>query len=336
MILIDALHINNGGGLVLLKYLISSLKKVSSDYYFLLDSRCDDLNLDIPENNCIFFESTLINRYKFYFTNKLNFSSVLCFGNLPPLTNMDCIVYTYFHQPMYLNIPREFSFQERLLFRVKMIFLNFYKLNSDYWLVQNTLIKNGLNQKYAIPKEKILLLPFYPNADLISLEIYRSRNTFIYVSNGEPHKNHYRLLDAFVFFYDEYKCGELVVTVSPEYLSICKKIKKLVDLGYPITNIGFVRRAELIKNYQRSEYLIFPSLEESFGLGIVEGIECGCKVIGADLPYMHQICKPSITFDAFDCDDIKNAFVKAIHKKEVYTEQLVFNQIDNLIETILK
>ena len=53
-------------------------------------------------------------------------------------------------------------------------------------------------------------------------------------------------------------------------------------------------RLTLQKEYLSSEFLMFPSLTESFGLGLIEAIECGCKVIGADLPYTYEVCEPHL------------------------------------------
>src|SRR5690606_25097053 len=85
-----------------------------------------------------------------------------------------------------------------------------------------------------------------------------------------------------------------------------------ISEGYPIENLGFIHREDLYQHYQASEYLIFPSLAESYGLGIIEAIENGCKVIGADLPYMHEICQPSLVFNPEDMESIYESFCKAI------------------------
>lgn len=332
MILIDSLYTSNyGGGKILLDYLVKILEDREIDTFYLFDERCKDSFAEVPEKRKVFLQAGLRNRQRFYRIHKNKFAKILCFGNIPPLTRPKSEVYTYFHQPMYLNIPIEFSLKDKLLFRLKQSYLKLFKKNSDYWLVQNSLIQSGLSQKYNITKEQVLLRPFYPNEDLMINDKCKVTNRFIFVSNASPHKNHQRLLDAFVRFYDEYKTGELIVTVNKNSKNICDLITDLQNREYPITNLGYIGRKELIKNYQKAEYLIFPSLEESFGLGIVEAIECGCKVIGADLHYMHQVCQPSISFNPHDVEDIKNAFVKAIKKEETVTKQKIFNQIDDMI-----
>src|SRR5690606_29052291 len=128
------------------------------------------------------------------------------------------------------------------------------------------------------------------------------------------HKNHSRLIHAFCKFNDRFKKGSLTLTVPSNFEDVCDLINKKIAMGYPIHNIGFVERKSLYKIYQTHKYLIFPSLAESFGLGIVEAIESGCNVIGANLDYMHDVCIPSITFDPYDEDSIFEALIVSLDK----------------------
>lgn len=337
MVLLDSLYsYNKGGGKILLDYLVEFLESKNIDTFYLFDKRCKESYTQIPNERKVFLDASLKKRYLFYASNKSKFQKVVCFSNIPPLSRLDCEVFTYLHQSLYLNIPLEFSFVERIKFRMKHCYLRMFKKNSDFWLVQNFVMQKGLVKKYKIENNRVLLLPFYPNEDLIPYEKNRESNTFIFVSNPSPHKNHQRLLEAFVRFYDEHKIGELIVTVNSSNVKLYDEIKELQNKGYPVKNLGYVGREELIRNYQRAEYLIFPSLEESFGLGIVEAIECGCKVVGADLPYMYEACQPSISFNPFDVEDIKNAFLKAVQKNEIKTEQRIYNEIEKMLLILLE
>ncbi|MCA4793875.1 glycosyltransferase [Myroides odoratimimus] len=334
MILLDALYINEGGGKILLDYLISRVRKENLKVVYLLDDRCKDKVLFDDDIEVFFMKATLKNRYKFYKNNAFKFHIVFCFGNLPPLYNIDSKVYTYLHQSLYLEVSKQFGLMFRSFFKLKQCILYFLKDNTNYWMVQNKNMKLNLSKKYDINKDRIMIVPFYPNNDFSIYSNVRVNDSFIYVSNATPNKNHKRLIEGFCVFYDKYKKGRLKLTVSSKYLGVFEIIKKKQKEGYPIENIGFVDHDELIVNYHKAEYLIFPSLEESFGLGIVEAMECGCKVIGADLPYMHQVCEPSILFNPKDVNSISEAFEKAINKKEVNTKQKIFNEIDQLISLL--
>src|SRR5690606_21582393 len=139
------------------------------------------------------------------------------------------------------------------------------------------LVKKSFSGKFHVPASNILVLPFYPELQNIE-ESKRNKNQYIYVSNAPPHKNHVKLIDAFCEFFDMHKTEYLILIVSDVYPEIVNYIDQKIGLGYPIKNIGFVERKELSTFYSNSEFLIYPSLSESFGLGLVEAIENGCMV----------------------------------------------------------
>jgi glycosyltransferase involved in cell wall biosynthesis len=195
-------------------------------------------------------------------------------------------------------------------------------------------VKERLSVKFQIDRKKILTIPFYP--PLVSKSTNNKKtNYFLYVSEGHPHKNLIRLLDAFSKFYRKHQIGELHLTVSFENLNLCDKINNFKNSGIPVINHGFQKRDMLIQLYQTSEFLIYPSLAESFGLGIIEGIENGCTIIGADLPYLYSACEPSIVFDPKSVSDIASAFEKAVLRDFNPSKQLLFNDIDKLIKLLV-
>lgn len=335
MILIDAVYINNGGGKVLLDYLICELEKMNVQIVYLLDSRIRNNHQVIKsENQVCYLEASIIKRYSFYKEKGANFSKVFCFGNLPPNIKLDLIVYTYFHNPMYLDVPREFSFVDKIKFQMKIAVLRHFKENTSFWIVQSSLIKIRLQEKFKIQEDRVKILPFYQQFESLKEVIIREQFTYIYVSNGTPHKNHERLIDAFCLFYDGNLKGKLILTLDADYPDLINLISERVQRGYPIKNIGYVDRETLQKQYLKSEFLIFPSLTESFGLGLIEAIECGCKVIGADLPYTYEVCEPTIVFNPISTVSIFEAFEKSVNETLMDTVPKIKNNIFQLINSM--
>jgi len=329
MILIDALYINDGGGKVLLDYLMSELEKSENDVWYLLDERIQGKAPEVKETNKVtFMKGDLMRRNSFYGSNGDQFTSVLCFGNLPPNIRLTGKVYTYFHQLLYLALPADMVFKKKILYWLKTMILNRIKNNTDFWIVQTTLVKEGLKNKYRLNPEKILELPFYPPFPETQIPA-REKSTYLYVSNATPHKNHQRLINAFCRFYDQTRTGKLILTVNEDYPELLQFIKQIQDKNYPIENVGFVSREVLAKLYKSTEYLIHPSHSESFGLGLVEAIENGCKVIGADLPYTFAVCEPSLTFNPLKVDSIVEALSLSLQE----TKQSV-SKVKNEIATL--
>lgn len=331
MVLIDAMYINNGGGKVLLDYLISENNhKVNFRIHYILDSRIKNNHTIITHGTYEYLNSGFFNRFFFYLRRARCYKLVFSFANIPPFIKLKVPVFTYFHQPLFLEIEVGLPLRQRLLLLLKTKILSLCLNNTTKWIVQSQFIKDKLCEKFKIFRDDILIIPFYPSIPQTDISINR-KFIFFYVSNGESHKNHNRLIDAFVLFFDKMKLAELHLTIDKSYKLIYDKIISLQDLGYPIINHGFVNHLELSYLYSMSQYLIFPSLAESFGLGIIEALEKGCKIIGANRPYMFAVCKPSFTFDPESVDDICKSMIAAANSDNSDSEQLVFNKIDDLI-----
>lgn len=335
MILIDAIYINNSGGKILLDYLIQELEQSGKSVFYLLDKRVEGKisYLDGTKNEVLLMDASLIRRHKFYSKNKHRFTSVLCFGDLPPSLKLNAKVYTYFHQQLYIKFPKDTPFKDKILFTLKRNVLRYLFKYNDYWMLQTSIIKDNFQKKFKIDNEKLLLFPFYPPMDKTN-EVSKVKNSYVFVSNAPPHKNHIRLINAFCAFYDKHKTGELKLTIDENFPHLLELIKEKKALNYPLNNIGFVDRSDLSAVYQAAEYLIFPSLAESFGLGIVEAIENNCKVIGADLPYMYAACEPSITFNPFDEKSITEALEKSLSENIKPSISKISNNINELISIL--
>ena len=335
MILFDAVFINNGGGKILLDYLIDEIEKQNIEITYLLDVRVKGNHPEIKTNKVIYLQGSFFKRHFFYSKHKNKFTKVICFGNLPPSIRLNAEVYTYFHQLLFLEIPNSLSLFQKIVFGIKSIIFKELRKNTDFWIVQTNEVKKRLLQKLEITnEEKIKVIPFYPplaSSNIINLE----KKGFLYASNGSSHKNHLNLLLGFKNYCDTNDSKqELHLTVGNEFTSLINEIEKLKNQGYPIINHGFVLRAELSYLYSNVKYVIYPSLSESFGLGLVEAIELGCDVIAADLPYTYIVCEPSFVFNPLDINDIEKAFAFSTNYSLEKTEQTVFNEINQFLELL--
>lgn len=336
MVLLDAVFINSGGGLVLLRNLVDFLKKNSLDVFYLLDSRVEKYFDDLPFDKKTFISNSLVERHFFYQKYSYQFNKVICFGNIPPTKRVKAQVLVYFHQPLFLNIPHDFSFKNKISYTIKQNILNLISSNADLWLVQSEYIKDEFSKKYLNGEnKKIIKFPFYPSLEFSNYYIKRAPGSFFYVSNSSPHKNHHKLIESFCLAYDEIKKGSLTITVPNSDLELCDFIKSKINLGYPIKNVGFIERQKLVELYLSHEYLIFPSLAESFGLGLAEAIDGGCKIIAADLNYTYEVCEPSLVFDPYSVESMKNAIVTAVQNELPYAKKLIENDISKIMQLLV-
>ena len=79
--------------------------------------------------------------------------------------------------------------------------------------------------------------------------------------------------------------------------------------------------------------MIFPSLNESFGLPLIESINNNCKVIASDLKFINEIIEPSLLFNPFSISSITNSILEAISKNDLNESRII---IENKSDTFVK
>ena len=333
MLLIDSLYICNSGGLHLLEYLVDTLEKKRICYYLLADSRC--LGKFDKCINVEYMSASLWNRYRFYSNHKNDFTSVLCFGNIPAPIKLNIPVYTYFHNINLLTLNEVTSFKQKLFSWLKRSIFRFYKDNTNYWLVQTVNTENELVANLKERHSRVKQLPFYDLPQTLnSLSNLAHGDDYVYVSIYTPAKGHHELLEAWKLLHINGFDKTLHLTIDNSSVEICEKIKALQLEGVRIINHGQIPFKDVITLYQNSKALIYPSHNESLGLGIVEAITAGCDVIGADLPYTKAICKPSCTFNPYSPDSIVSAVLDYENNTRKKSQLLISNMINELIEVL--
>lgn len=333
MILLDSLYINNGGGKILLDYLVKSLEAEQLEVYYLFDARCASDFDYIPAERKTVLKASMFTRHQFYKRKKNKFSKVFCFGNLGPTLKLKIPVYVYFHQRLFLDVAKSLKVKNQILFKVKSYVFKKLLTHTDFVLLQTESIKQDFTRKYTFyKKERVLVLPFYEQLHYPTIE--KEKDSFIYVSSGAKHKNQANLIHAFANMYKRTKRGKLTLTITDDFPELISLINKYIEEGIPIVNLGFIPKENLAAIYAKTEFCIYPSLSESFGLGILEAIEGGCKIVGSDLPYMHTICNPSIVFNPYQINTIEEAIFDALNNESKPTELKTKNNIKEILQLV--
>ena len=307
-ILIDALHICLGGGLMILNHLVNHLVERNVNFVLLKDSRCPELESEKQVLHLETLPSDNKTRNAYYRTHRNDFSSVLCFGNLPPQIKMPVPVHTYIHNVSLLKIPQSYPLKRKALSHLKRLYLKLYSKNTTDWIVQTTNTANLVKKNLATKNQPIFLYPFFRIPDGINVTPKHLRNDYCFIGNFTYAKGHEYLVDAWVTLAQIGINPTLHLTVS--FPAFIEYINKARQKGANIVNHGKLPFSKVIEIYNQSKAIIYPSLNESLGLGIIEGIEAGCDIIGADLPYMHSVCLPSELFKHYDSQSIVDAVLR--------------------------
>lgn len=326
-LIIHAPNIHQGGGKILLLPLLVAAKKKASVVAF-LDERIllpADISADLTIINVKpSVLGRIIGEYQLIKCATKE-DTVLCFGNLPPITKLQSEV-TLFIQNSYLvnNISLDgFSLKNKIRILLERVMLKVYSKNVDRIVVQTVSMQNSVSSAL---NRKSTVIPFYGfhvnEETLISESAPQKSYDFVYVASGEPHKNHLNLLEAWKILAKENIRPTLCLTLSshkhPNLVRHINDSCKKDNLN--IINRQEIEHIDIQGIYKCSRALIFPSIIESFGLPLVEAKAVSLPIIASELDYVRDIVSPDITFDPSSPISIARAvkrFLKINQNKEV-------------------
>ena len=347
-IAIDAVGIRGHGGAAVLCELLHWLPKVKPDwtwhvYIFNRNLREFD-NPIVPDN--VRIETTNLGNNGFerlkwiqeYLPEKLYLIGADVVFSFANIGNSNSFVpqVIFCHQPnafFYDGIPRQaFLKRARLLFMRNKILQG--AMASEAMIVQTHAMKNRIIQIKPALMDKIHVIPSgyrtlsgKPNIrnEKRNMIDKAQRPRLIYVSHPSEHKNHIALIRAMPQILKSFPLASLLLTLEKEnppnkrYASFIHNFynhAKILGVENNIVWTGILNPDEVSYALSNCEMSVFPSLAESFGLGLVESLAAGCPVAGADLRYVHDICgNAAVYFNPNDPNDIANTIVTTCGNK---------------------
>lgn len=332
-ILIDALHICMGGGFNLLDYLVDNLIEIGVNFVLLKDIRCPKLKSEEKIRNLIVSSTDNKSRNKYYRTHRNDFCSVLCFGNIPPCIHLDVPVHTYLHNVSLLKIPSDYGICQKMKSFLKKIYIRHLSLNTDTWIVQTSNTANLVKDNLLKGEQKIEIFPFFRIPNNMNHIAKSERTDYVFIGDYTSAKGHEYLVEAWEKLSKIGFNHTLHLTVSESHFT--KVINSAISHGVKICNHGKISFEEVVELYNKAKATIYPSLNESLGLGIVEALKAGCDVIGCNLPYMTSVCKPSISFQPYSSDSIVEAVLA--YESGTYNESklIIRDMVKDFIKYLL-
>ena len=275
-------------------------------------------------------------RIRFYNKNKGRFTTVFCFANTPPPVKLDVPSYTYLHNQKLLDARMYKLNRSNLALYIKYLFIRLFNKNTDYYIVQTPhMVAETIKAKLK-DKGHCLILPFYDDEKYKEGHVpfdLLPKDEFVFVSTPSPQKNYPSLFDAWEYLLSLGHMPKLHVTVDNTAPLLSVRMDELNAKGARIVNHVYIDPKEL---YYKCRYLIFPSLVESFGLPLVEAVDCGMKVLASDLPFVTDVIVPSITFDPYDKTSIADAVLKAQQTDLPPSTIVTSNKIDELLALLTR
>lgn len=320
-LLMYAPNVHTGGGLVLLRDMLHAWP-ANRPLVAWLDARARS-RLAVPEGSLVVwvepsFGSRLGAELSLARESRQG-DRVLCFHGLPPLLPNAADIVLFQQNRIYLGQIdlKRFSLRTRLRLRVELFISKTFRHRVKTYWVQTPSMASSLKQWYGPGRVDVRILPFAVPFDRPPEGLPREFD-FVYVADGEAHKNHRTLVEAWVGLRARGLTPTLALTLSQRDAELKRWLADQVQAhGLAITDLGVMPHAEIAGLYGRARALIFPSLGESFGLPLIEAGVLGLPILAGELDFVRDVCAPAETFDPTSAVSIERAVLRFMGMAEV-------------------
>ncbi len=248
---------------------------------------------------------------------------VLCFGNLPPLFKPKATVSLFFQNVILFkeNSFVKFKLRTQIKHKIERIWIRYGLRHVSQVVVQTFGVQRTFQKEFNFSKIKILPFVKLKNSSDLQISANKKNYDFIYVASGDPHKNHQKLVDAWILLAKENKFPVLCLTVANHYQDLLKYVyRKKEEYKLKIFNFGENSRDEILNLYSQSHAAIYPSLCESFGLPLLEARQYGLSIVAAELDYVRDLLDPAESFDPNSAVSIARAVKRFLQIQEQKVE----------------
>ena len=137
----------------------------------------------------------------------------------------------------------------------------------------------------------------------------------LFVSSLWPYKNCDGLLRAWALARGDLGDRQLAI-VGPgrdeKYVARLHALAAELGISADVVFVGGVPLEETVRFYQAADVFVYPSLNETFGLPILEAMACGCPVVTSDTSAMPETAGgAAVLSDPTDPASIARAIVEA-------------------------
>ena len=198
---------------------------------------------------------------------------------------------------------------------------------ADAIIINSESLRSEINRYLDVDESKLRLIYeavdhdlFKPgDADLARNQVasYGVTKPFaLFVSSLWPYKNCDGLLRAWAHARGELGNRQLAVVGAArdeDYAASLRSLAAELGIADEVVFVGGVPLAETVAFYQAADVFVYPSLNETFGLPILEAMACGCPVVTSDTSAMPETAGgAAVLSDPKDPASIARAIVEAV------------------------
>lgn len=158
----------------------------------------------------------------------------------------------------------------------------------------------------------------FNNLSTIKKEFKVNRPFILSVGATYPHKNLEYLIRVFNQLKDNIDYDLYIVGGKVSYISTLQKLVDLFKLEHRIVIKRYVSDENLVALYRQAFCFVYPSLEEGFGLPLLESMACDCPVISSDISCLKEIAGDAAYFiNPLDESSLKKAILNITSNEEM-------------------
>lgn len=335
---IYAPNIHTGGGLILLRGFVDTWG----------DKERTTLVLDAR----LKFNESFAKGYKVIWVKPLPFCRLLTDLKLKSLIMKDDNLILFNGSPLTFGASANTAIflQNRLIFNMWLLHRHPFRTKISLYLLSRRV-------KYLLPKEtryivqtesmKRELISWIDKKHIIIDVIafvpspkFKGSNEskkfdFLFVADGMPHKNHIKLIEAFVLLENSGIRPSLLLTLSKKDWGLLNWVNDVAkNKNLRITVMGDVAHEDIFKLYEMSNALIYPSTSESLGMPLVEAQFYNIPIVASELDYVRDVCDPVEAFDPSSSISISRAIKRYLGYHEQTQSIKSTQDFSNFIKTI--
>lgn len=199
-------------------------------------------------------------------------------------------------------------------------------------LVPSKSVMGLLMREWKVPKEKIVVTHEAVDEDILKvnknirkpecekiLTKFKIRRPYIfYVGNAHPHKNIEGLIKGFRDIREKYQNLTLVLAGYDHFF--WRKLKSETP-DKDIIFTGFLSDRELVALYKNAAVFVLPSLEEGFGIPVLEAMACSCPVVSSKNGSLPEVGgKACLYFNPLSPEDTAKKISEVLVKNSIRKE----------------
>lgn len=206
---------------------------------------------------------------------------------------------------------------------------------ADHIIAVSEYTKNKIHEIFQLPDSRVSvvyeaavvsqLLVHELESIMVGLKEYYhlSDHFFFFVGTIEPRKNLPRLIQAFDLTVDQLlregdpRATELELLIAGKRGWKCDDIYAAAEASSYTSRIRFidyVSESEKMALIAHSQAVVVPSLDEGFGLPVVEAMEIGTPVVASRVGSLPEVTGGhALLIDPYDSEDIKKALLRVLH-----------------------